>query len=228
MTNTSKSTQISSLEPPSALVRKFADSNIVGFNEQLAPCSSSHLPSHPNSLQDATKTINCNFRIKIPTNALRIDMSILFSTGSNGCKSHCKEAPSVAYKITICTPQCRQKETNGDNDFPSTTTTFTTLKWSSKLTIARGMEDQNPYHEWSGIFDLGNKKDINLCECSFHQVEGVFQSNYDDCNLSTVPTSPISLCEQELQKIKRKRDGGNDVLFVHTEKKAKTSVSEPE
>ncbi len=209
MTNTSKSSPLSSsLEPPSLVVRKFTDSNVVGFHEHLSPS----LPAS-SSLQHKPRVVSCDFQIKIPTNALRIDMTILFSTDRNFKKSEFEENSRVVYKITVCTPRCCHKEITSNYNEPSTTTittTTTTLRWSSKFTLAKGMENHNPYHEWSGSFHLGNKKDIDISECSFHQVEGVFTSNYDDSIESAKPISPLSLCDQELQKGKAKRGHGDD------------------
>ena len=212
MTNTSKSSPLSSsLEPPSLVVRKFTDSNVVGFHEHLSPS----LPAS-NSLQHKPRVVSCDFQMKIPTNALRIDMTILFSTDRNFKKSDFEDNSRVAYKITVCTPRCCHKAITSNYNQPSTitttttTTTTTTLRWSSKFTLAKGIENQNPYHEWSGSFRLGNTKDIDISECSFHQVEGFFESNYDESIECAKPISPLSLCEQELKKGNAKRNHGDD------------------
>jgi len=41
--------------------------------------------------------------------------------------------------------------------------TTTTLKWSSKFTIAKDLDETiNPFHEWSGSFALGENQQIPL------------------------------------------------------------------
>lgn len=205
-----------SLEPPSLLVRNFRDSNVIGFHPQPPSSPSSSLTPSSNVPQDEPRVISCDFQMKIPTNALRIDMSIRLSTKRN--RNDCEDNPSVAYKITICTPRRDQEdkeETNGsDNNGPKYVTT-TTLKWSSKFTIAKGNEDRNIFHHWNGSFVLGEKKYIDISECEFHQVKGIFGSN----NACPKPIAPLSFEGEELQERKTKKNHADDDSRLLPERK---------
>mmetsp|Transcript_37920 Transcript_37920/g.43675 ORF Transcript_37920/g.43675 Transcript_37920/m.43675 type:complete len:288 (+) Transcript_37920:103-966(+) len=201
------STSISS-SPPS-IVRKFTDSIVIGSQQmhQNQPCLLSSKPVHHQAVRDPQaqqnvqqlknpRVVSCNFEIEIPTNALRIDMSILVSTNDNSSSSRscCYETtgttnllprPSVTYKITICTPRRQEAAAAVAHEEQGTTTTTkttTTFRYSSKFTVAKDIDDNVvPYHEWNGSFALGAKQNtpLPLEDCSFHQVQGIFTANYD-------------------------------------------------
>jgi len=123
------------------------------------------------SSQDETRVISCDFKIQVPANALRIDMTMLVSTkNDNNCQ---EDNPTVFYKITICTPRCKNENHDRIN-------TISELKWSSKFTVAKGKDNTDPFHEWSGSFDLGKKTQIDLTDCCFQQLQGSFSAHYND------------------------------------------------
>ena len=107
-----------SLTPSSLSVLKFRDSNVIGFH-QKKPSPPLSFVTGLNARQSEPQVIWCDFQMKIPTNVLRIDMSILVSTNIN--RNECKDNPSVSYKITICTPWCHH------DDEPTASTTTTTV-----------------------------------------------------------------------------------------------------
>lgn len=211
MASPSKSSPLSVLEAPSELVRRFSGSSVVGLHKQ-----SSSLDLQ----RDCPQVISCDFEMKIPKIALRIDISISVSSRSNGCE----DDPSVAYKITICTPRHAQQTTADDDCIRRVTTT--TLRWSSKFTVAKGNENQSPYHHWSGSFELGEKKCTDLSECYFHQVEGIFRSNFEEHRDRVIPMTALSLGVSSIneQKLKRNIAENDDSHTLHrtTKKRRRT------
>lgn len=197
--------------PQSVFVRRYADSNAVGFHRE-----SSSLPVQG----DAPKVISCDFEIKIPTTALRIDMSILVSSDSNECKGN----PSIAFKITICTPRQVQQDHIDDNYARCITTT--TLRWSSKFAIAKGNENRSPYHQWSGSFDIGDNRHTDLSDCSFHHFEGSFRSNAEKVSDCIVPDAPISSEAPSINKRKSKKNlvESDDMCMPRTAKRRRTGT----
>ena len=107
-----------SLTPSSLSVLKFRDSNVIGFHQKQSSPPLSFVPGL-NAPQAEPQVMSCDFQMKIPTNALRIDMYILLSTNSN--RNECEDNPNVSYKITICTPRCHY------DDEPTASTTTTTV-----------------------------------------------------------------------------------------------------
>jgi len=176
------------------------DSVVIGSQQTQMRSEQEQLPSkkrgyqpvrNPHATRQSKKprVVTCNFEMEIPTNALRIDMSILVSTNDNSSRNCCYETPrpSVTYKITICTPRRQQEavEDHQDHQKQSTTTatTTTTFRYSSKFTVAKDIDENIvPFHEWNGSFKLGEKKNstLPLEDCSFHQIQGIFTANYDD------------------------------------------------
>ncbi len=191
MASPSKSSPLSVLEAPSELVRRFSSSNVVGFHEQNSSLGLQ---------RDYPQVISCDFEMKIPKIALRIDISISVSSCSNGCE----ENPSVAYKLTICTPRHAQQNTADDDCIRRVTTT--TLRWSSKFTVAKGNENRSPYHQWSGSFELGENKCTDLSECYFYQVEGIFRSKFEEDSDRVIPMTALSLGLSPINEQKLKRN----------------------
>jgi len=184
----------------SSFVRKFSDSTVIGYSQQPQQqqyCEPSLLcPLKKRKQKQKPRVVFCNFEIKIPINALRIDMTILVSINGSSCSSSNSNRrcyietglsashprPSVSYKITICTPR-RQQEQHPQVD--PTSNSITTLKWSSKFTMANDLDENiNPFHEWSGSFALDEKPKntppLAMEDLSFHQLEGILIGNY--CN----------------------------------------------
>mmetsp|Transcript_49054 Transcript_49054/g.55597 ORF Transcript_49054/g.55597 Transcript_49054/m.55597 type:complete len:289 (-) Transcript_49054:98-964(-) len=218
-------TDSSSSTAPSSIVRKFTDSVVIGSHEQQMPDpvvpQAVHNDPQAQAQQQAQqqqaqqqqsskkkpRIVSCHFEMEIPTNALRMEMSIIVSTNDNYNNICSYETmlprPSVTYKFTICTP--RRQETvavaaaaaaAANEEQGTTTKTTTTFKYSSKFTIANDIDDNIvPYHEWNGSFALGAKQNtpLPLEECSFHQVQGIFTANYDP----DTDTDDITNKEQE-------------------------------
>jgi len=218
-----------SLAPASLFVRKFTDSNVIGAHERLSSSSLASSIRGAKESQDEARVISCDFQMKIPSKALRIDMSILLSTNSN--ISDCEDDPSVSYKITICTPLHHYEDAISSNDETiSLTTTSTTLRWTSKFTVASGNQNRHPFHEWSGSFDLGNKKDIDISECAFHQVEGTFSARYDETDGCAKPIKPSSLAEREMHERttkKNRTDHETDLWVLPDAKRRRTNHHHP-
>mmetsp|Transcript_37919 Transcript_37919/g.43674 ORF Transcript_37919/g.43674 Transcript_37919/m.43674 type:complete len:285 (+) Transcript_37919:118-972(+) len=198
----------SSSTSSSSIVRKFTDSIVIGSHEQQMTDEQSpskpalhqavHDPQAQQQAQQQSKkprVVSCNFETEIPTNALRIEMSIIVSTNDNnrmcsydemtGTHTNLLPRPSVTYKITICTPRRQEAAAAVAHEEQGTTTTTkttTTFRYSSKFTVAKDIDDNVvPYHEWNGSFALGAKQNtpLPLEDCSFHQVQGIFTANYD-------------------------------------------------
>mmetsp|Transcript_49055 Transcript_49055/g.55599 ORF Transcript_49055/g.55599 Transcript_49055/m.55599 type:complete len:302 (-) Transcript_49055:98-1003(-) len=206
-------TDSSSSTAPSSIVRKFTDSVVIGSHEQQMPDpvvpQAVHNDPQAQAQQQAQqqqaqqqqsskkkpRIVSCHFEMEIPTNALRMEMSIIVSTNDTnrmcsydemtGTHTNLLPRPSVTYKITICTPRRQEAAAavaHEEQDTTTTTKTATTFKYSSKFTIAKDIDDNVvPYHEWNGSFALGAKQNtpLPLEECSFHQVQGIFTANYD-------------------------------------------------
>ena len=197
-------TNYSSSPSSSAIVRKFTDSVVIGSHEVRDPQAQHQAQAHSQQYQEQQskkkpRVVSCNFEMEIPTNALRMDMSIIVSTNdnfnSNSSNRICSyetmlPRPSVTYKITICTPRRQEEEAaalataagHQEQSTTSTTITTATFRYSSKFTVAKDIDDNVvPYHEWNGSFALGAKQHtpLPLEECSFHQVQGIFTANYD-------------------------------------------------
>ena len=135
-------TDYSSSTSSSSIVRKFTDSVVIGSHKQQMrgeeqptskpavhqqvvhdPRAQQHKSQQQQAQQQSSKkprvvSVSCNFEMKIPTNALRIDMSIIVSTNDNFNNSSDRvrsdetmlPRPSVTYKITICTPRRQEEE----------------------------------------------------------------------------------------------------------------------
>ena len=183
----SKSSSASS--PSSSCRRKFMDSTVIGYSQQQRQQRHTKKP----------RVVSCNFEMRIPTNALQIDMTILVSTNNdNGTPSCCYDdenetpntplspprcRPSVSYNITICKPPPPPPRSSSLQSKDATTTT--TIRWSSKFTIAKDLDENiDPFHEWNGSFTLGEKQDQKIPpkieDCSFYQLQGTFLGDYDD------------------------------------------------
>jgi len=193
----SSSTSSSSSSSSSSLgfVRKLTDSTVIGSQRREPSRKRKQHQERQQCRQVRPRVVSCNFEMKVPTNALRIDMTILVSTNDT---SSCYDVathddiprPSVSYKITICTPRQAQAREERQEQVPqestTTTTTTTTLNWSSKFTMAKDLDENiDPFHEWTGSFALGEKskqKTLRMEDCSFYQIEGTFIGNYDDDN----------------------------------------------
>lgn len=164
------------------------------------------------------RVVVCDFVLKIPTHAIRIEMTILVSTNDRSSRDpHVPHAdpqppprPSVAYKITICTParRCRLPQQEHYPHGPEgtapaaastpTSSMMTTVTWSSKFTVAPDVAASvDPFYEWTGSFDLNNTSRtaaaVPLDECSFYQVEGKFLANYaEDTTTAAVAAAPVA------------------------------------
>jgi len=234
--------------PASSCVRKYTESIVIGSQQQTpAPTptrqqpqqqqqhadadtdiavvqhevsSSSPLPSPMTTTLPPPRVVVCDFVMKIPTHAIRIEMTILVSTNDRSSRDprvpHADPQPqpqqppprpSVAYKITICTParRCQRPQQEQEPHGPegtapilSTPTTMTTVTWSSKFTVAPDVEaNVDPFYEWTGSFDLNNTSRtapaaVPLDECSFYHVEGKFLANYEGDNTTTAVPVPVA------------------------------------
>ncbi|OEU14266.1 hypothetical protein FRACYDRAFT_240800 [Fragilariopsis cylindrus CCMP1102] len=174
----SKSSSASS--PSSSCRRKFMDSTVIGYSQQQRQQRHTKKP----------RVVSCNFEMRIPTNALQIDMTILVSTNNdNGTPSCCYHdeneipntalspprcRPSVSYNITICKPPPPPppRSSSLQSKDTTTTTTTTTIRWSSKFTIAKDLDENiDPFHEWNGSFTLdGRENMMNAHGLCFHAV----------------------------------------------------------
>mmetsp|Transcript_26282 Transcript_26282/g.57575 ORF Transcript_26282/g.57575 Transcript_26282/m.57575 type:complete len:242 (-) Transcript_26282:146-871(-) len=177
---------ISPSTPPLSLtVKKFRDSIVIGscprssLSTSSSSTSSSSSPSCPKMPSNEPRVISCNFEMTVPTNALRINITIIVSTKSDNYNN---DNPSLSYKITMVTPkksECESQQIRRNADGSITTTTTTsTLRWNSKFTVAKRNDDVDPFHEWTGNF-VFNKKPIDVSECLFHQLEGTFDASVD-------------------------------------------------
>ena len=181
---------LNSLSTPYGLVRKFTGSSVIGFK-----------PTPPRN--DEKRVISCDFQMKLPTNAVRIDISLLLST--NMAPNDCEDQPSLSYKITICTPRCYHEDEKCNSNTTSKHTTTSTLNWSSKFTMPKGSKNIDPFHEWSGTFVLGNMKEKDLSQYDFHQIEGIFSGHKNEKNYCTIPIVPFSHSVQEMNTGKAKK-----------------------
>jgi hypothetical protein len=233
----SSSTSSSSTSSSLGFVRKLTDSTVIG-SQRREP---SRKRKQQQERQVRPRVVSCNFEMKVPTNALRIDMTILVLTNdSSSCYNEDSPRPSVSYKITICTPrvQERQQQTEVHQESATrkrtttTTTTTTTINWSSKFTMANDLDENiDPFHEWTGSFALGEKskqKTLRMEDCSFYQLEGTFIGNYDDnnegiesseTNSTPMPTSTSTSTLPLNQEEKEKED------LLRSSQKMVTSVT---
>jgi len=117
--------------------------------------------------------------------------------------------PSVSYKVTICTPRRQPQEQQQQVD--PTSTSITTLKWSSKFTMAKDVDENiDPFHEWSGSFALGEKPKytppLTMIDLSFHQLEGTFVGDYcDDVNTTADDDDVINTDDLSAVPLRKKR-----------------------
>jgi hypothetical protein len=107
----------------------------------------------------------------------------------------------------------------------TSTTTTSTLRWSSKFTLAKGNENRDPFHEWSGSFALGNKKDIDFSKCAFHQIEGIFNAHFEESNVCTKLVTQASLREQKTHESKVKKNHADDASRILPEAKRRRKNS---
>lgn len=186
--------------PAASCVRKYTESIVIGSQQQTpAPTPTRqqqpqqqqhadtdiavvpHEVSSSSPLPHSPRVVVCDFVMKIPTHAIRIEMTILVSTNDRSSRDprvppadpqpqpqlSPPPRPSVAYKITICTParrcRCPQHEhehhphrPEGTTPILSTPATMTTVTWSSKFTVAPNVaaSSVDPFYEWTGSFDL--------------------------------------------------------------------------
>jgi len=221
--------------PAASCVRKYTDSIVIGSQQQTpAPTHTRQQQPQQNADADADvaivpqdvsssstlphppRVVVCDFVMKIPTHALRIDMTILVSTNDRRRDPQVPHAdlqpqqppprPSVAYKITICTPARRCRGPQEHEQHPHrppegtaaaaastpTASMMTTVTWSSKFTVAPDLAaNRDPFYEWTGSFDLTTSRTaVPLDACSFYQVEGKFLANYDD-DTTTAAAVPV-------------------------------------
>jgi hypothetical protein len=184
----SYSSSSSSSSSSIGFVRKITDSTIIGSQRREPSRKRKPHQERQERRQVRQRVVSCNFEMKVPTNALRIDMTILVSTNDVATNDDIPR-PSVSYKITICTPRAqahKERQEEVPQESTTTTTTTTTLNWSSKFTMAKDLDENiDPFHEWTGSFALGEKskqKTLRMEDCSFYQIEGTFIGNYDDDN----------------------------------------------
>ena len=250
----SSSTSSPSSSSPSSsslgFVRKLTESTVIGSQRREPSRKRMQHQERQQRRQVRPRVVSCNFGMKVPTNALRIDMTILVSTNDN--TSSCYDVainddiprPSVSYKITICTPRRAQAREERKEQVPqertttTTTTTTTTLNWSSKFTMAKGLDENiDPFHEWTGSFALGEKskqKTLRMEDCSFYQIEGTFIGNYDDCNegigsseTNSTSTSPLNQEEEKEASIpprKKQRHSSNMGSTISEEDQKQTKI----
>ena len=252
-TSSPSSSSSSSLPSSSSLgfVRKLTESTVIGSQRREPSRKRMQHQERQQRRQVRPRVVSCNFGMKVPTNALRIDMTILVSTNDN--TSSCYDVainddiprPSVSYKITICTPRRAQAREERKEQVPqerTTTTTTTTLNWSSKFTMAKGLDENiDPFHEWTGSFALGEKskqKTLRMEDCSFYQIEGTFIGNYDDCNegigssetnstSTSTSTSPLNQEEEKEASIpprKKQRHSSNMGSTISEEDQKQTKI----
>jgi len=248
----SSSTSSPSSSSPSSsslgFVRKLTESTVIGSQRREPSRKRKQHQERQQRRQVRPRVVSCNFGMKVPTNALRIDMTILVSTNDT---SSCYDVainddiprPSVSYKITICTPRRAQAREERKEQVPqerTTTTTTTTLNWSSKFTMAKGLDENiDPFHEWTGSFALGEKskqKTLRMEDCSFYQIEGTFIGNYDDCNegigssetnSTSTSTSPLNQEEEKEASIpprKKQRHSSNMGSTISEEDQKQTKI----
>jgi hypothetical protein len=214
----SSSTSYSSSPPPSSssgFVRKLTDSTVIGSQRREPSRKRKQHQERQQLRQVRPRSVSCNFEMKVPTNALRIDMTILLSTNDVATNDDIPTRPSVSYKITICAPRAQAREKREEQvpqgSTTTTTTTTTTLNWSSKFTMAKDLDENiDPFHEWTGSFAFGEKskqKTLRMEDCSFYQIEGTFIGNYDDdnegngsseTNSTSTSTSPLNQEKEDL------------------------------
>ena len=219
--------------PAASCVRKYTESIVIGSQQQTpAPTPTRQQPQQQQQHADADtdiavvqhevssssplphppRVVVCDFVLKIPTQAIRIDMTILVSTNEQADQQQPQPPPrpSVAYKITICTParRCRLPQQEHYPHGPEgtapaaastpTSSMMTTVTWSSKFTVAPDVAASvDPFYEWTGSFDLNNTSRtaaaVPLDECSFYQVEGKFLANYaEDTTTAAVAAAPVA------------------------------------
>ena len=231
-------------------MRKLTESTVIGSQRREPSRKRKQHQERQQRRQVRPRVVSCNFGMKVPTNALRIDMTILVSTNDN--TSSCYDVainddiprPSVSYKITICTPRRAQAREERKEQVPQerTTTTTTTLNWSSKFTMAKGLDENiDPFHEWTGSFALGEKskqKTLHMEDCSFYQIEGTFIGNYDGCNegigssetnstSTSTSTSPLNQEEEKEASIpprKKQRHSSNMGSTISEEDQKQTKI----
>ena len=246
----SPSSSSSSSSSSLGFVRKLTESTVIGSQRREPSRKRKQHQERQQCRQVRPRVVSCNFGMKVPTNALRIDMTILVSTNDT---SSCYDVainddiprPSVSYKITICTPRRAQAREERKEQVPqerTTTTTTTTLNWSSKFTMAKGLDENiDPFHEWTGSFALGEKskqKTLRMEDCSFYQIEGTFIGNYDDCNegigssetnstSTSTSTSPLNQEEEKEASIpprKKQRHSSNMGSTISEEDQKQTKI----
>lgn len=244
-TSSPSSASSSSSSSSLGIVRKLTESTVIGSQRREPSRKRKQHQERQQRRQVRPRVVSCNFEMKVPTNALRIDMTILVSTNDT---SSCYDVainddiprPSVSYKITICTPRRAQAREVKKEEVPqetTTTTTTTTLNWSSTFTMAKDLDENiDPFHEWTGSFALGKKKTLRMEDCSFYQIEGTFIGDYDDCNegigssktnLTSTSMSPLNQEEEKEASIpprKKQRHSSNMGSTISEEDQKQTKI----
>ena len=95
--------------------------------------------------------------------------------------------------------------------------------------VAKGNENRSQFLEWSGIFDLANKKDIDISQCAFCHLEGTFNDPCDKDNGCAKPISPVSLEKQEMleRKAKEIHNADDDSRILPQAKRRRKNLISP-